>query len=133
MMYDNDIVARLTNDGYTETTQSLTVFTGKIASINYEREQYSGKTSWLQGYLTDIENVESKDQRFFRKLNNLRMYNKSLSFTTTTDLKLQRNKAFTFIGRFERTFKNGNAFPFEGFKIDVVLKMILTLKILEIS
>lgn len=121
-MYDNDIVARLTNDGYTETTQSLTVFTGKIASINYEREQYSGKTSWLQGYLTDIENVESKDQRFFRKLNNLRMYNKSLSFTTTTDLKLQRNKAFTFIGRFERTFKNGNAFPFEGFKIDVVLK-----------
>ena len=38
-MYDNDIVARLTNDGHTETTQSLTVFTGKIASINYEREQ----------------------------------------------------------------------------------------------
>lgn len=119
-MYDNDIILTKKDNGdVIESSKSLSIFNAKIATIDYENEQFSGKSVWMKGRLTNITNVDSKDQRFLDKLNKINFYNHKLFFTTITNLPLKENKEYQILGRFEKAYTSKGVY--DSFKIEAIL------------
>ena len=119
-MYDNDIILTKKDNGdVIESSKALSIFNAKIATIDYENEQFSGKSVWMKGRLTNITNVDSKDQRFLDKLNKVNFYNHKLFFTTVTNLPLKEEHDYQILGRFEKSYTYKGVY--DSFKIEAIL------------
>lgn len=119
-MYDNDIILTKKDNGdVIESSKALSIFNAKIATIDYENEQFSGKSVWMKGRLTNITNVDSKDQRFLDKLSKVKFYNHKLFFTTVTNLPLKEDHDYQILGRFEKSYTYKGVY--DSFKIEAIL------------
>ena len=119
-MYDNDIILTKKDNGdVIESSKTLSIFNAKIATIDYENEQFSGKSVWMKGRLTNITNVDSKDQCFLDKLNKVKFYNHKLFFTTVTKLPLKEEYEYQILGRFEKSYTSKGVY--DNFKIEAIL------------
>lgn len=119
-MYNNDIILNKKDNGdVIESSKALSIFNANIATIDYENEQFSGKSVWMKGRLTNITNVDSKDQRFLDKLNKVKFYNHKLYFTTVTNLPLKEGYGYQILGRFEKAYTSKGVY--DSFKIEAIL------------
>jgi len=73
----------------------------------------------MKGRLTNITNVDSKDQRFLDKLNKVKFYNHKLYFTTVTNLPLKEGYGYQILGRFEKAYTSKGVY--DSFKIEAIL------------
>ena len=52
-MYDNDIILNKKDNGdVIESSKAWSIFNANIATLDYENEQFSGKSVWMKGRLT---------------------------------------------------------------------------------